>query len=199
MAVWSYELPPVGRTPGLCGLFELMCPSVVFLPFCRGGVGEAKVEPLRAVAAQPGEDLPPGLVAGREAAPVDEFACQGRKERLDDAIVPAVPDPSRRSAHAVSRRGSRVLPGEELLGSTGRRNTTTGPSPPVSEYMRQAAVGPSSCVRRSPRRWASCGLLAVGIVACGDRQDGERGSRCSMSGRSPLRLRVMSLLWPSNL
>ena len=52
----------------------------------------------------------------------------------------------------------------------GRSSTTTGPLPPVSEYMRPEAVGPSSCIRRPSRRWASCWLLAVGILACGDRE-----------------------------
>ena len=76
VACWMLdtELPPVCLTRGLCGLFESVRCSVVFLPFCRGRVGEAGVESLGVVAAEPGEDLASGLVAGGEAAPVDEFS-----------------------------------------------------------------------------------------------------------------------------
>ena len=58
---------------------------------CRDRVVEGGVEPLSVVAAQPGEDLPPSLGAGGEAAPVGEFSFQAREERLDDALVLAVP------------------------------------------------------------------------------------------------------------
>ena len=112
-------------------------------------------------------------------------------------------------------------------------STTTGPSPPVSEYMRPAAVGSSRCIWRPRRRWASCrrivgtgcrlccGLAALAVVSPrgavrgalgpphsprgvhtswdgGPSRTGERGGRCFVSGRAPLRLRVMPLLWPSN-
>ena len=60
----------------------------------------------------------------------------------DDAAV-ATPSPSVTVSHSVP------------FINTPCSSTTTGPSPPVSEYMRPAAVGPLSGICGPPRRWAS--------------------------------------------
>ena len=89
--------------------------------------------------------------------------------------------PSRRGLPTRGSKSSRRFPGWSGPPTTSSHrvpfintpcsSTTTGPSPPVSEYMRPAAVGPSSCIARPPRRLASRQCV-VDAVSRGSRYKG---------------------------
>src|SRR4051794_29079990 len=80
-----------------------------------GAVAEAGVQPAGVVPAfDPLEDGPVESGAGGPRPGVDEFAFDGREERLGHRVVPTLPATADREDHAVVPSEGRVVPARIL-------------------------------------------------------------------------------------